>query len=289
MSLRESPGQVRVNLKKRVLTCVAAAALASTGAALCAAAQSRAKPKAPAQGAPEKTTRPAEQDAPRKVTQRPEETDTRQAPPDASGAKPSAATKEDPNAPRYVYEFEQPDFFVYFIHVEHDDKGRGHIRFERRSDVEQITEPFELSPAALERVLARWTALKFLDSTANYQGERTYPSYGKSRLKMRQSGRERTAEFNYAGDPDAFALADEYRRAADQAVFVFELKIALESQPLETPKLINRLDSLVDGTRLSDVQQLIPLLRELSTDERVPLVGRNQAVRILKKLEKSEK
>ena len=290
MSLRESPGQLLVSLRKRILTCVAAAALASTGAALCAVAQSRAKPKAPAQSAPKKTTaRPAGQDAPRKVTQRPEESDTGQTPTNAAGAKPSAATKEDPNAARYVYEFEQPDFFVYFIHVEHDDAGRGHIRFERRSDVEQITEPFELSPAALERVMARWSALKFLDSTTNYQGERTYPSYGKTRLKMRQAGRERTAEFNYAGDPDAFALADEYRRAADQAVFVFELKIALESQPLETPKLINRLDSLVDGTRLSDVQQLVPLLRELSTDERVPLVGRNQLVRILKKLEKAEK
>ncbi len=131
--------------------------------------------------------------------------------------------------------------------------------------------------------------MKFLDSKASYQGERTYPSYGKSRLRMKQGGRERTAEFNYASDPDAFALADEYRRAADQSVFVFELTIALESQPLETPKLINRLDSLVDGTRLSDPQQLIPFLRQLTTDERVPLVGRNQAIRVLKKLEKSEK
>ncbi len=131
--------------------------------------------------------------------------------------------------------------------------------------------------------------MKFLDSTANYQGERTYASYGKSRLTMRQGGRTRTAEFNYAGDPDAFALADEYRRAADQAVLVFELKVAVESQPLETPKLLSRIDTLVDGTRLSDPQQLVPLLRELSTDERIPLVGRNQITRTLKKLEKAEK
>ena len=274
-----------MNLKKKVLTCIAAAALASTGAALCAVAQSRAKPKSTA--AQKTTARPAEQSAPRKTTQRPEESDAGKSPANATNAKPAATPKEDPNAPRYVYEFEQPDFFVYFIHIEHDAGGRGHIRFERRSDVEQLTEPFELSPAALERIAARWEALKFLDSTTNYQGERTYPSYGKTRLKMSHAGRERTAEFNYAGDPDAFALADEYRRAADQAVFVFELTIALESQPLEMPKLINRLDSLVDGTRLSDPQQLIPLLRQLTTDERVPLVGRNQAVRILKKLEKS--
>ncbi len=272
----------------RALTFALTAALLYTGAALAASAQSRAKGNtSAAQTAPKKTTaRPNEQSAPKKATPRPEEQQgTTNATP--ADAKPGAA-KEDPNAAHYVYEFEHPDFFVYFIHVEHDEAGRGLIRFERRSDAEQTTEPFQLSPAALERIAGRWAALKFLDSTANYQGERVYPSYGKSRLTLRQGGRTRTAEFNYAGDPDAFALADEYRRAADQAVLVFELKVAVESQPLETPKLLSRIDTLVDGTRLSDPQQLVPLLRELSTDERVPLVGRNQIARTLKKLEKLE-
>ncbi len=264
------------------------AALFFTGAALRAPAQSKARQRPVAeQSGPKKTAeRPPEQAAPKKTTRRPEEPSggtTATTP----GAKPAA--KEDPNAARYTYEFEHPDFFVYFIHIEHDEAGRGLIRFERRSDAEQTTEPFQLSPAALERVAVRWAALKFLDSTANYQGERTYPSYGKTRLTLKQGGRSRTAEFNYASDPDAFALADEYRRAADQAVLVFELKVAVESQPLETPKLLSRLDTLVDGTRLSDPQQLVPLLRELSTDERVPLVGRNQITRTLKKLEKAGK
>ena len=197
--------------------------------------------------------------------------------------------KSDPNAARYVYEFKQPDFFVYFIRIEHDDRGRGQIRFERRTDTEQIVEPFELSPAALARVRARWEALGFLDSQANYQGERTYPSLGQTRLTMRRGGRERTAEFNYSQDKDAQALAEEYRKAAEQALFVFEIKVALESQPLETPKLIGRLESLIDRDYLSDRRQLIPLVRELTEDERVPLVGRNHAARILKKMEKQEK
>ncbi|MCA1632901.1 MAG: hypothetical protein LC802_04065 [Acidobacteria bacterium] len=181
-----------MSLQKRFLTCVALAALASTGAALCAAAQSKRtqRPAAAGQSAPQKTTqRPAEQpSAPKKATARPDEIDAQKA---TSTAKPTPTPKEDPHAARYIYEFEQPDFFVYFTHIEHDAEGRGHIRFERRSDVEQITEPFQLSPAALGRVAARWEALKFLDSTANYQGERIYPSYGKSRLRMKQAGRER--------------------------------------------------------------------------------------------------
>jgi len=277
-----------VSSQLRQLALVSAAALALTGAALLAPAQSRAARPA-ARRAPAAPT-PTPTPAPQKATARPEgqnKTNTRgETQPAGDGA---SAPKADPNAPVYVYEFEHPDFLVYFIHIEHDDSGRGHIRFERRSDTEQLTEPFELSPAALARVRAHWAALNFLDSTAQYQGERFYPSYGKSRLRMRQGGRERTAEFNYATDPAAFALAEEYRRAADQAVFVFELKVALESQPLETPKLIGRLEQLIDRKAVSDARQLLPLVRELSTDERVPLVGRNHAARLLKKLEKQDK
>jgi hypothetical protein len=197
-----------------------------------------------------------------------------------------AKPKEDPNAAHYVYEFKQPDFVVYFIHIEHDDSGRGHIRFERRMDTEQLTEPLELSPAALARVKARWEALGFLESGENYQGERNYPSMGQTRLTVRRGGRERTTEFNYSQNEQAQGLAQEYRRASEQALLVFELKVALESQPLETPKLLGRLDSLLDRDYLSDRQQLVPLIREFSEDERVPLVGRNLAARMLKKLEK---
>jgi hypothetical protein len=266
-------------MRVRVQALSAAAALVFTGAALHAAAQRKA------------ASRPADQSAPKKVTARPEEqgktgagssSDSDSNP--TSGAADSA--KEDANAAHYVYEFSQPDFFVYFVHIEHDDRGHGTIRFERRSDTEQITDSLEISPAVMERIRARFAALRFLDSTESYQGPRTYPSQGKTKLTLRQGGRERTAEFNYSQNQNAQGLADEYRRVSEQAVFVFDINVALESQPLETPTLINRLDSLINTNFLSDTRQLIPLLRQLSEDERVPLVGRNQAARILKKLEK---
>ena len=271
---------MRTGLK--LLALAPAAALVLTGAALRSPAQHSAPPR-------KATPRPAptvEQGQPQKVTARPGEEKGQSETPASVRAGVPAAPPADPNAARYVYEFRQPDFFVYFVHIEHDAAGRGLIRFERRSDTEQLTEPLELSPAALNRIRARWEALNFLDSAAGYQGARTYPSQGQTRLSMRKGGRERTAEFNYSQNDDAQGLADEYRRAGEQALFVFEVKVALESQPLETPKLLNKLESLIDRNYLSDRQQLVPLVRELTEDERVPLVGRNHAARILKKLEK---
>jgi hypothetical protein len=266
-------------MRVKVFSLAFAAALVSTGAAVRTQAQRKATPRP--------TPTPAVQQVqPKKVSQRPEEGKGTEEVPASVRAGVPAKPKEDPNAAHYVYEFKQPDFFVYFIRIEHDDKGRGQIHFERRSDTEQITEPFELSAAALARVRAHWEALGFLDSQANYQGERTYPSMGQTRLTMRRGGRERTADFNYSQNENAQGLSNEYRKASEQSVLVFELQIARESQPLETPKLINKLDSLIDRDYLSDRQQLVPLIRELTEDERVPLVGRNQAARILKKLAK---
>jgi hypothetical protein len=270
-----------MSMRKGFPSLTAAAALVVLGAALCVTAQSAAQRRA----APRPTPTP-EQGGPKKVTARPGEGGGAEDVPASVKAGAPAKAKEDPNAARYVYEFKQPDFYVYFIHIEHDDAGRGQMRFERRSDTEQITEPFELSPAALARVRARWEALQFLEAQANYQGERTYPSMGQTRLTVRRGGQERATEFNYSQNADAQGLAEEYRRASEQALFVFDVGVAVESQPLETPKLLGRLEALVGRNYLSDPQQLVPLLRQLSEDERVPLVGRNQAARILKKLEK---
>ncbi len=264
-------------MRLQVFVLALAAALVSTGAAFNTRAQHKATPR------PAPTV---EQTQPQKVSTRPEEGKATDEVPASVRAGVPAKPKEDPNAARYTYEFRHPDFLVYFIHIEHDDSGRGLIRFERRMDTEQLTEPFELSPAALARIRARWEALGYLEAQANYQGERTYPSQGQTRLTVRRGGRERTTEFNYSQNADAQGLAQEYRRASEQALFVFEVRVALESQPLETPKLINRLGELIERDYLSDRQQLVPLVRELSEDERVPLVGRNQAARILKKLEK---
>ena len=237
------------------------AALVLTGAAPCTAAQG-------------------------KKTARPEQPGT-QAPP--AGANSSEPKPAPASAARYAYEFTNPNFFVSRIRLIHDASGRGRITFERKTADEAITEPLVLSPETLQRITAHWAALRFLDSTASYQTEKQYPHMGTTRLTMVEGARERTAEFNYSTDPDASALANEYRRAADQAMMVFDINLAVENQPLETPKLINQLDRMISRKAVSDPAQLAPLLRSLSTDERLPLIARNQVGRILKKLEQAKK
>jgi uncharacterized protein (UPF0147 family) len=79
---------------------------------------------------------------------------------------------------------------------------------------------------------------------------------------------------------------DEYRRIGQQFVWIFDIGVARENQPLEAPRLMDALDSLIKRNEISDAAQMIPLLKELSNDERIPLIARNHATRIIKEIEK---
>ncbi len=186
----------------------------------------------------------------------------------------------------YSYEFSQPAFYVRHIVIEHDASGQGKITFERLNEETSLVEPIGLSPSVLSRLTKLWQSLSFLDSEENYQASRQFPHLGTMRIGMAQGTRKRTAEFNWSNNASASALVTEYRRVADQAIFVFDISVARENQPLNAPKLMEYLESAMKRNWMSDPQQLIPLLREISTDEHLPLIARNHALRLLKQLEK---
>lgn len=204
----------------------------------------------------------------------------------APAAAPAQTEPEKAEPAQYSYDFSQPEFYVHHIVVEHDANGEGRVVVARRGEDAPIIEPLKLSAAALGRITSRWQALRFLDSDQNYQTDRKFPHLGTVRLKMKQGTRQRTAEFNWTHDREASALATEYRRVSDQALFIVDMTMAREMRPLDAPMLMQQLDLMVTRGGLSDPQQIIPLLRELSTDERIPLIARNHATRLLKKMQK---
>ncbi len=187
---------------------------------------------------------------------------------------------------RFSYEFKQPEFYLPHITIQHDVTGRGKITFERKNDEVAVEEELLISTTALARILGLYESLQFLDSETVYQSEKQFPHMGTMRIKMERGTRKREVEFNWSNNNDAAALANEYRRLADQAVFVFDMSVARENQPLNAPKLLEGLESLLKRDAVSDPQQLVPLLKEISTDEHLPLIARNHAIRLLKKIAK---
>jgi hypothetical protein len=213
-----------------------------------------------------------------------------------SGAKPnqrppqvadaSAAGETNAAAVKYSYEFSQPKFYVKHIVLEHDANGRGTVTFERLNEDTPVVEPIALSTEALARIKAAWQALHFLESDTDYQASKQFPHLGTMKIGVQRGEQKRVVEFNWTNNSNASTLVNEYRKAADQAILVFDISIARENQPLNAPKLMEAMESMLKRDMLSEPRQLLTLLQDLSTDEHVPLIARNHALRLIKKIEK---
>jgi hypothetical protein len=233
-----------------------------------------------------------EKDAPQKKNSREDEQTVTES---KTPQKKNQAEKPNPNVnsvkiePKYnyYYEFTQKDFFVPHIVIEHDETGKGKITFQKKHFDESITDPVQLSPASLEKIKALFQTLNFVDSTESYQdAERDYAHLGTMKIRRKSEGKERTVTFNWTENKDARALADEYRKIGQQYVWQFDMSVARENQPLEAPGLMDALEAYLKRNEISDPAQMLPLLKELTNDERIPLMARNRATKIIKQIEK---
>jgi hypothetical protein len=192
-------------------------------------------------------------------------------------------------APNYFYEFSQPAFVVSKIMIEHDESGKGKISFMKSISDEVISDPIQISPTALARINNALAALDFMNSTESYQYEKDYPHLGNVTIKVVRQGKTRETKFNWTTNPEAKVLMDEYRRIGNQYIWMFDMNLSRVNQPLESPKLMDLIDGYIKRNEVSDTAQLIPYLKELGDDERIPLIARNHATRLIKQIEKEKK
>ena len=189
----------------------------------------------------------------------------------------------------YRYEFTQPDFVISRVLIEHNNDGKGTISFKKKGEGELITDPIKVSQAALDRINAALTSMNFLDSTEDYQYEKDFSHLGNIKFGLTRDGRTREVAYNWTSNKDAKTLMNQYRKITNQFVWIFDISLSRENQPLEAPKLFDNLDSMIKRNEISDPYQLEPFLKELSNDERIPLMARNHAVKVLKQFEKDRK
>jgi hypothetical protein len=207
----------------------------------------------------------------------------------SGGATATGAVKPS-NVPEYFYTFDRPGFVYEHIKIEHDEAGKGTITFTKQGFDDPFTDPIQLSAVTMDNLRRAFAALTFLDSTEEYQFKgRDYSNMGNIAITLKKQGRERTVKYNWTDNKDAKALMDEYRRISNEYTWRFEITLARENQPLQAPGLMDALDSYLKRRELSDPPHLIPLLTDLSTDERIPLMARNRAAKIIEQIKKVKK
>ena len=267
-------------MKKFIFTVLIAVTLASLSVSFFAQTKTRKTNVRPAEKTtPENVRPPAAEPEPTKTPTKKNERPVN----GNSAANKTVKSKFEPN---YFYEFSQPAFTVSKVLIEHDEAGNGTISFMKSISDELISDPIQVSPAALEKINAALTTLNFLDSTENYQYEKDYSHLGNIKIKIKKGGRERETKFNWTQNQGARALADEYRKISNQYIWIFDMKLSRENQPLESPRLMDTLDLYYKRNEISDPAQMVSFLKELSDDERIPLIARNHAARMIKTIEK---
>ncbi|MEO7540028.1 MAG: hypothetical protein ABIV21_08360 [Pyrinomonadaceae bacterium] len=193
------------------------------------------------------------------------------------------------NGPVYSYEFDRPGFIYGHVNIEHDDAGRGSISFVKEGYIDAINDPIELSAVTMAKMRETFEALNFLNSTESYQHERNFANMGNVTITLKKDGRSRTAKYNWTDNKLARDLMDEYRKISNEYTWRFEMTIARANQPLQSPGLMETMDRYISRGEISDPQQLLPLLTQYSTDERLPLMARNRAAKIVKQISKAAK
>ena len=185
----------------------------------------------------------------------------------------NAASAANP-APAYSYEFDRPGFTYPRILIEHDDAGKGKISFKKDGYDDFLADPLQLSAVTIQTLKASFAALNFLESNDNYQYAKDFSNMGNVTITLRRDGRTRSTKYNWTENKDARILMDEYRRIANEYTWKFEIMIGRENQPLQTPGMMDGMDSLLRQNEISDPPHLVPFLTELSNDERLPLMAR---------------
>lgn len=200
-----------------------------------------------------------------------------------------AETKPDKGI-RYIYQFSQPDFTISSVKIQHDDNGVGTITFEKQQAEEPITDPLIVSANVLEQIKAAFASSRFLESTEDYQHEKhSFPHLGTSSITLKDGQKERTVNLNWTDNKFIDAIIKDYRRLSNQYVWMFDINLARENQPLEAPKIVERLDSLLRRKEIADPEQLLPFLDQMIIDERLPLLARNHTAKIAAQIRKKIK
>lgn len=198
--------------------------------------------------------------------------------------------KVQTSGPVYSYTFTRPGFTYSRIAIEHDESGKGQISFQKTSFDEAIVDPISLSATTMKHITEALAEMNFLDSTDEYQFlGRDYSHMGNLEFTLKNAGRARTTRYNWTENKNAKILMDEYRRISNEYTWRFEIDLARQNQPLLTPGLMESLGSYIDRKEISDPLHLVPFLTELSNDERLPLMARNRATKIIKAVEKIKK
>ncbi|HEU4389450.1 MAG TPA: hypothetical protein VFV34_16725 [Blastocatellia bacterium] len=197
----------------------------------------------------------------------------------------AAPTRADTS---FKYKFENERFYIPFIEVDVTPNGSGGLKFKRGESDETIERDLKVLPGTVDRLNRLIDRLSFLTTEDDYQSKKDFSHLGWITVTVRRGSRERTVRFNYTTNPSINEMADILRGIATQEIDLFDLDLALKHQPLETPRIMETIESDLRLDRIAEPERIVAALREIAGDDTLPLIARNHATRLVSAIQKGK-
>jgi len=188
----------------------------------------------------------------------------------------------------FGYRFENTRFHIPLIEIDLASDGTGELRFKRGESDEIIDLKLRLLPATMERIRTLYSATGFLTSKDEYQSKKDFSNLGWITLSAREGGLTREARLNYSENHQIRELYEIFRAIATQQMHLFDLDIAEQYQPLDLPTQLRVLERDLELERIAEPEQMLAALRNINSNDSLPLIARNHAKRIADSIEKKK-
>lgn len=188
----------------------------------------------------------------------------------------------------FSYQFDGPRFYVPLMEIDLAPDGTGELRFRRGESDEILKIELKLLPATIERIRELYGETNFLNSNEEYQNKKDFSHLGWTTLSAKEGERERKARFNYTTNLQIDELARIFRGIATQEMFLFDITTMAQYQPLDLPRQLEALESSLRLEQIAEPERILAAMRELNSNDALPLIARNKASRIISDLEKKK-
>lgn len=190
--------------------------------------------------------------------------------------------------PSFGYRFENARFHIPLIEIDLASDGTGELRFKRGEYDEIIDLKLRLLPATFARIRKLYSETGFLTSKEGYQAKKDFSNLGWITLSAREGDLKREARFNHSDNQQIRELYEIYRAIATQQMHLFDLDVAGQYQPLDLPTQLRVLERDLELQRVAEPEQILDALRDINSNDALPLIARNHAKRIADSIEKKK-
>jgi len=168
--------------------------------------------------------------------------------------------------------------------IQLDANAQGTVKFKRRG-AETVLDSILLSTAARQKFLTLLAATNYLEHPETFESGKKIADLGAKHLTIETPAGKRDGTFNYSMRKDVTDLSNFFEGLLNQEALSFDITNAMQFERLSIPKRLEQLQNELKGNRISDPENLVPLLDKIQANQQIMNYARAEAGKIKQEIQ----